>query len=371
MRLAFFCCALLGLQTTADSAMAASIVIQSVAVEEFSGVPPKPTAQIFPGKTGTKQETESGISFDFDVSAGSPSATLTVSLTSDTDGFVDYQQQFEVLYDAKSNAYFPILAQNKTSLPHLENFVGNVVVPTELRDVFALNQRARILFHERSKHFFVAPPVWGDVATAYWLAQSSAALISKLRMKVDTDTTNAVSFLQHFSAKSPHNAAIFADFLKQSGVSQDQVNDVVEKVLSRDATVTSLLIKKLGIDMGLSSSSDAACQRVKTLDGGLRDANDDETTVSVSEAYQHFLVLSLSINCDTKPLIVAHARKSSLTADQIDLGKRDLQRLADLASVLLSVGDLSEGARTGVRTGKGWARDFAQGLGVDLPEPLM
>jgi hypothetical protein len=347
------------------SALATDIDVVGLVGEGYTG--DLPSISSSPIRGSIKDTTTNGnqVTFKYDIDDADAIGELRITLPASQPDFASYDQQFSVAYGRNNMSLFGGVFSSKSNDDDVLRFASQVVWRKQMKpsEVFAINQRARAIFHNRNARFGQSlTPIESDFYLAYWLIYSSANLVQSVSMVVDDDTANAESFLQRAASDGAPNHALYAAFLAHSRVTQANIDLIYDVLDQRDQTVRTTAIGHLQDDLGVAAKRPGACVRIGTLNAELADGDDDTSAQTDMWVYQRFVVLSLVVNCLTVP-------GGAPTPDQVEQGRQELGRLAELATTL-TASDLSANRRIALNTTMTFVRDYANSLGLTVPAAL-
>ena len=325
------------------------------------GAPGKPQAEVDGDKTG-KIENTGLLRFNLTLPAASAIEPIAISLSSTKPDFADYALTFEVRFFDGTTTLFPtIVPDNDASDAAASAFVDEASVKSDAAELFEFNQRARILFRSRMATGN-PPPLPADVGIAFWLVQSSAALISKSRVVIDPDTLDAVDFLRKRLAAGD---SLGGRFFSGASVTRDQAAEVLGKVELRNRTVRAPLITELDNAILQKSKRADACSRLGSVREIFRAEQEDESLRYDGWLFQHLLVISDSMKC-----LHATYMSGQVPEDATDASMLDLQLFGNNLAEYATSAEPSDTRNAELIRRIKVAIDLASAAKIDLPESI-
>ncbi|MGV1760829.1 hypothetical protein ACQZ6F_29400 [Rhizobium sp. A22-96] len=199
-------------------AAAADVAIENDIPSNFGSGAKEAIAEIVGTKVGD-QHSATETTFTLTLPPASAIATLSLTLPAGKTGFADYDQKFSIPFYQKTLNYYPSVVANDASDKSVYDFLADASSKRSAVDLFRFNQRARVLFEERN--IPGRAPIPEDASVAYWLVQSTGALVSKAGIVIDPETSAAATKLADWTAS--HGRFEKSFFSKNPGITSDTV----------------------------------------------------------------------------------------------------------------------------------------------------
>ncbi|BAV45420.1 Putative glucosyl-3-phosphoglycerate synthase GpgS [Mesorhizobium loti] len=343
----------------ASPSNAVTVTIKSDVPSDFGALTKSPVGTV-KGAKSNEAPNPAQTTFNLTLPDASPIETLDVTLAAGKAGFSDFDLSFDIPFQRNAALLYASIVPTEpvASDQIVREFVADTSLSTNTQEIFRINQRARILFRERQA--LNASPVEADVGVAYWLVQSSSALISKVKLVVDGDTAQAADKLEEWTAQS---APILTSFLAHNPlVKSRDIADSLRIVRSRDRLIRAPIITDLDSLVLKDSTRSAACARLETLRSRFEDEKDNPGNYELWNL-QFVLVLGTGLKCK-------YHDAQTLQASQKEDWDFDVHAFADALSGYSASGDRNAANEVGIVNRVQAVQQLAKVANFDLPDEI-
>jgi hypothetical protein len=347
-------------------ANAIDIAVESDIPNDFSGTPKDPLIEVKGMRTSEKRDRNTSV-FNLSIPETSAIEVLSINLPSGKIGYADYEGEFDVLFRDNRAKFWASIVKRGSSDQDTRDFQSEASIKQSGPDLFNFNQRARVLFRARQES--EVEPTPEDVAVAYWLVQSTAALVSSSRMVVDSDSRAAAAKLDEWTTSDTYVSRTF--FKKNPGITSENIKFAIKALNDRDRSIRAPAITSLDDSLVRSSTRIDACRRLPSLRAVFDDERSRDEARYNGWYWQYALLVGTVLKCDYIQILNVKTQAQPVLSDTLENVNFDLQDFASIVQSYRTSVDQNPNRDRDVQKRIGAASDLAKLVGLSLPDELL